>query len=315
MAREVIFAQMLQQLMTERYRRNRSALAAAASISTSALSQYVRGRATPSLDVLVHLAETLGVSLDYLVFGRDRVIAPPPELGYLPYLDAHIRSTQVQSEALYDLVSRVGARLGQAAHAAAAELLEESGNQAGTLSPADVADLERCSVHTAIVTTDLNAEFDVLLFRDDTEATPTVFAQVVAENIKEGTRYEYFVPQGPEWTRAARALRQGIVQLGGFDSSYIDKYLKIIHVNSACVPGFVVQHVPLGKFQRQATDVFDRVERFIYHDPENEEMGFIAYVDIINSGNQSFNLIIKENVPRLLQTLKVMHVNGESVDR
>jgi transcriptional regulator with XRE-family HTH domain len=115
---EVKFAQVLEELLTERYRRNRAALAQAAHVSPSALSQYVRGKATPSLEVLVHLAGALEVSIDYLVFGRDQQSSAPE--GYLSsQLEAGIRRAQTDAAALHDLVARVGIRLAQHIKAAA----------------------------------------------------------------------------------------------------------------------------------------------------------------------------------------------------
>ena len=52
MPSEVRFAQVLEELLNERYKRNRAELAQQADISPSALSQYVTGREIPSLQVL-----------------------------------------------------------------------------------------------------------------------------------------------------------------------------------------------------------------------------------------------------------------------
>ena len=110
---EINFAQVLDALLTDKFRRNRAGLAKAAHISPSALSQYTRRKATPSLEVLVHLASALDVSLDYLVFGREPS-APSPEVGYLSsHLEAAVRQAETRSAAITDLISRTGARLGE----------------------------------------------------------------------------------------------------------------------------------------------------------------------------------------------------------
>src|SRR5829696_3925957 len=110
---EIRFAQVLEQLLNERYKRNRAELALKAHISPSALSQYVRNRATPSLEVLAHLAEALDVSIDYLVFGRDEQ-SLSADTGYLTsQLESGIRKSQTDAAELYDLVARVGDRLGK----------------------------------------------------------------------------------------------------------------------------------------------------------------------------------------------------------
>lgn len=303
MPQEISFAQVLQQLMDERYRRNRAALADAVHISPSALSQYVRGRATPSLDVLVHLAEVLDVSLEYLVFGRERV-APPAELGYLPYLEAHMRNIEAQGASLHDLVARIGAKVGESVLVTAKELLPETTNLGGVLSPTDITSIERCNAHTTIVTTDLSLE--VLALKHDGRADPTgpsVFAQVVAENIKEGGHYEYVVPRGAEWNQEARLLRQEVTRLTELSALQVDRHLQVLQVPSACVPGYIVHHFSIERLQRQAVDVAERVARFTYLDPENEEMGFVAHSEMMN---QHFDLITKENVPRILHELQTL---------
>src|SRR5262245_53799997 len=101
-AREIRFAQVLAQLMEERYSRNRAELASAAFVTPSALSQYARGKASPSLEVLAQLATVLDVSLDYLVFGEQPTAASTGEAGYLAaQVDLHLRDAQLQGAALY----------------------------------------------------------------------------------------------------------------------------------------------------------------------------------------------------------------------
>lgn len=314
----MIFAQMLQELMTERYRRNRAELAAAAHISPSALSQYARGRATPSLDVLVQLAETLDVSIDYLVFGQERT-APSPELGYLTsHLESHMRSMEEQNATLHDLVARIGAQAGAQlaglVRSTADALLAEAASLGGTLSSPEVARLERCSAATTIFTSDLSKEV-VILDRDgDDEAVmPSVFAQVVADNISEGSRYEYIVPRGEKWSVVARLLRQEIIRLSERDTTYVDRHLRVLQVANSCVPGYVVQHLDLERLQRQAADIYERIVRFLHLDPGRDGMGFVAYVEMVNTSSQHFDLIAKESIPRLLEEVRTFQKSATQV--
>jgi transcriptional regulator with XRE-family HTH domain len=303
MTQEVIFAHVLKRLMEERYRRNRARLAVQVHISPSAISQYVCGRATPSLDILVHLADVLDVSLDYLVFGKEP--APmAPELGYLVgHFESHTRGVEARGISLHDLVARIGARVVTQIRSTAEELLNDPRSLGGMLNPDDVIPIERCSVRTTILTTDLSREVLVFQQGEENVAAPSMFAQLIADNIRANVHYEYIVPKAAEWIETARYLRQEIVRLSELDLSHVERYLHIFHVNNACVPGFVVQHVVLEKLQRRAPDVLDRIVQFIHTDPENKGMGFVAYSEPMNPGNEKFSLISKQNIPSILEDL------------
>lgn len=304
MAQEIMFAHVLKQLMDERFRRNRVGLAGQLHVSPSAISQYVCGRATPSLEMLVRLADVLDVSLDYLVFGKEP--APvAPELGYLVgHFESHTRGVEARGIALHDLEARIGARVVAQMRSTAEELLNDPRSLGGMLDPDDVISIERCSGRTTIVTTDLSRE--VIIFPQqgaENVAAPSMFGQLIAENIRANVHYEYIVPRGTGWSEIGRYLRQEIVRLSGLDLSHVDRYLHIYHVAYACVPGFVVQHVVLKKLQRRAPDVLDRIVQFIRTDPENNEMGFVAYSEPMNPGNEKFSLISSENIPGILADL------------
>jgi transcriptional regulator with XRE-family HTH domain len=93
--------------MEQRYKRNRSALASAAHISASALSQYVRGRATPSLAVLVDLAQALEVSLDFFVYGQD-ALSGGDHAAWAQHRDDTVRHMTSEAASLLQFVGRVG---------------------------------------------------------------------------------------------------------------------------------------------------------------------------------------------------------------
>jgi transcriptional regulator with XRE-family HTH domain len=302
MDRKIAFAQVLQQLMEERYRRNRSALAEAVCVSPSAISQWVRGKCAPGLDVLVCLADELEVSLDYLVFGQEAASATP-ELGHLvSHFESHTRRAEARGTSLHDLEARIGERVVAGIRSTAEELLHDPRSVGGTLNPDDVAPIERCSKHTTIVTTDLSRE--VLVLAEDV-AAPSMFGQLVTDNIRSGVQYDYIVPKGSVWRETAWYLRQEVARLGELELSHVDQYLHVFYVDRACAPGFVVQHIALEKLQRRAPEILDRIVQFIYKDPHNEKLGFVAYTEPMNSGNEIFSLIAVENVPRLLKDLSV----------
>jgi transcriptional regulator with XRE-family HTH domain len=316
MANGIAFAQVLEQLMEDKYRRNRAKLADKAHISPSALSQYVRGRATPSLDVLVALAEALDVSLEYLVFGNERATAPP-ELGFLAaHLESHIRVSQVKLGAVHDLTARIGARLGRSIQAVAREILDETATVAGMITPSDVFKLERCSNRVTVVTSDLSQEVLILQHGEEEDvAAPSIFANVVAENIREGSTYEYIIPQGAKWSQAANMLSREVIRVGELEPDRVDRQLQIFYVPNSCTPGYVVQHLWIEKLQRRAPDIFERVERFICADPRNPELGYLAYIELTNLSFQYFALINGSEIPRMLDDLSGVRKNKTRENR
>jgi transcriptional regulator with XRE-family HTH domain len=305
MGSDVVFAQVLHGLLTERYRRNRAELARAAHVSPSALSQYVRGRATPSLEVLVHLAEALDVSLDYLVFGRERS-APVPEVRYLTsHIEAGLRDAQTHAAALHDLVARTGARLGEAIRITVEELLSEATGLGGMLSAEDATVLEGCSVHSTIVTTTLDME--VLVLTDDEAveaAAPSLFAEVVASNISEGSRYDYFIPEGRELGRAAELLIREVSRLCDIGVEQVQQQLRVFQVTSSCVPGFTLHRISLDRLRNRASAIHDRVAPFLHSEPGEDGEGYVATLEPASRSYQYFALLEPAKVARLLLEVK-----------
>lgn len=315
MTQEIVFGQILEQLMNERYRRNRATLAEAAHLSPSSLSQYVRGRAVPSLDVLVHLAEILEVSLDYLVLGRQRT-APLPELGYLTgHLESHMRNLEEHNATLHDLVTRIGvqagAQLAALVRSAAENLVSECSNIAGTLTPLEVAALERCDAHTMVVMPDLSTEVLVLQQEglEDTPA-PGFFAHVIVENLLEGSRYEYISPQRAGLRHMGNLLRQEVIRLSELAPVVVDRRLQIRYAPHGCIPGFVIHHLAMERLHQRAGHLVEQVMRFVYPDQENERMGYLATVTPASPSSQSFSLMAKEDVPYVIEEFRILRRNA-----
>jgi transcriptional regulator with XRE-family HTH domain len=302
---EVRFAQVLEQLLKERYRRNRAALAEAADLSPSALSQYVRGRATPSLEVLVRLADAFGVSLDYLVFGQDHVTrAPEYEYGYLTsQVEAGIRKSQADAATLYDLVARIGARLSQQIKIAAQELQPEAVSGTGMLTVDEVTTLESCSTHTVVVTPTLETEVLLLPARGEGEtAAPGTFNEVIVENIEVQRSYEYFVPRGDEFVRRAGLLRQEVIDKSGLSADVVDGLLTVRHVPRACAPGYVLYSLVVAELQRRDEATYDRVQHFVI--PSTDPgLGHVATVEPASGSYQNFGLLDANVLPRLISEL------------
>jgi transcriptional regulator with XRE-family HTH domain len=311
MVQKIRFAEVLKQLVDEKYRRNRATLAKEVHISPGAISQYVCGRTTPGLEVLVHLAEILDVSLDYLVLGRE--LGTQPELGYVTgRMEAHIRNTYVQAEALYNLIARIGnqtgARLGEQlatlVHSVAQELVNDGVSLAGTLSPDEVVTIESCDAETTIVSADLSSEILVLEQEGHEETTATgFFAQVVTENIAGGSRYEFILPSRRKLRHAGSLLRQEIIRLTNIDPATVDRRFQLTYVPNACVPGFVVHHVVIDKFRRRAAHLFEQTSHFICPNPGNEKIGYLAIVTPASPSYQRYCLIAKDDIPHVMNEL------------
>jgi transcriptional regulator with XRE-family HTH domain len=298
---EIIFAQVLDDLLTEKFRRNRAELAKAAHVSPSALSQYTRRKATPSLEVLVHLADALDVSLDYLVFGRERSVSSP-EIGYLSrHVETGLRQAETRAAAIKDLVSRTGARLGDSIRETVEAILHEDSQPGGLLNANEVTAVERCSQHTTIVTATI--DMDVVVVDPDSRnpaSTPSLFGQLIADNISAGSRYEYFLPWDAALDQEATLLRQQLSTLCARDEDFMVDHLRIFRVSSSCVPGFVMYKLSASKLRRLDGAIFDRIQPFLYFDPENETVAYAATLLPVSRSYQYFALMQVSRVQRLL---------------
>ena len=316
MPSEVQFARVLEELLNDRYKRNRAALAQAAHVSPSALSQYVRGKATPSLDVLAHLAEALGVSIDYLVFGRDEgsVVS---ESGFLTsHLESGIRKAQTDAANLYDLTARLGARISEQIRTTAKELLPDFGNIAGILTDSEVQELESCSTHTTIVTPSLDTEILVLSTVEHQEvAAPSVFAEVVVANVKKHRTYEYFIPTGPELAQQASLLRQLVSRRSALPATSVEAYLRIRQLPRGCTPGYVLYTVVLADLQQDAPAIYNRVKYFLKTDPKQPGRAHIATVEPASSSYDMYGLLATESLSYLLSDVEELRRLAATRDR
>jgi transcriptional regulator with XRE-family HTH domain len=304
MRRDVRFAQVLEALLNQKYKRNRAALASAANLSPSALSQYVRGKAAPSLPVLADLSDALDVSMDYLVFGREHpssVVDPGYLIGH--HLDEVKRQAQSDAAARYDLIARLGAYLAKMIDAAITEAIIPSADHiAGTLTPREAKLLERTSIHTTIVTSNLGAEVLVLSTSEAREtAAPGVFGSVVIENIRNHNRYTYLIPAGQKLSRDASLFRQLVIEKGDLDSSVVDRHLRITQIPRACFPSYLIYAISLSEFRQTAAEIYDRVAPFLNNDSSEPGLVHIATLVPASGSYQQYALIDSALIPSLLQ--------------
>ena len=106
-SRELRFREALRELLEIRgFSRRRGEVAKAVFISHSALSQYLSGRAVPSLDTLIRLSVFFNTSLDYLVFGTEFVEKETVDPGF------SYRRHRLRSASQFTLAAIQGDRCG-----------------------------------------------------------------------------------------------------------------------------------------------------------------------------------------------------------
>jgi len=303
MARRAIrFAQVLAQLMEERYSRNRAELARAAFITPSALSQYARGKASPSLEVLAQLATVLDVSLDYLVFGEQPTSAATGEVGYLAaQVETGLRDAQVQSAALYDLVARIGERLGGEIEATARAVLPEAVGLGGSLSADELTRLESHSSHTRIANYDLDLDIVLVRAQDSVGASPGPIAHVVIDNIRKGHTYDYVLPEDPDITQRAILFRQIVVrETPTVPAAVLDRRLQIYQAPHGCLPGFVVYKVDIAGLESGEREIYNRVSPFFVLDREEAGAAFVGVATPASRSMRNYILTSSRNTAKLI---------------
>ncbi len=304
------FAQVLRDLMDAQYKRNRGTLAKRVHMSPSALSQYTAGRATPTLESLALLADALGVSLDYLVFGREST-PRTPEVGFLAgHLELAIRDAETRGAGIYDLVSRTGAMLGDKILATVREIQAEQTALGGVLTPEEVSVVEACSRHTTIVTTVLDTE--VLLLRSDSDQqqnAPGQFMEALTRNLDAGYRYDYVIPADPALDAPASALLESARRHSRKDAASLRENLRIFRVATSCVPGFVLYELFPGMLRRYDASLADRIDTFLHRDPDDDNIAHCATIEPASRSHQTYALLESERVARLFDEVTRRRAN------
>jgi transcriptional regulator with XRE-family HTH domain len=298
--RDIRFGLVLRQLLNERFRGRRKDFADSIHVSESALSQYVRGKATPSLTVLVSIARALDVSLDYLVLGIEPEPPASNYTGLVTYVEEAIAQTHVRTATLRDFVGRVGSTLSEEIESTAKRLLVENAAAVigGGLTAAEVRVLESVSKHIRIATVDLDV--DVLLVPDEPTAredpdsdeaehegvAPRSFHPVISHNVRRGSEYDYVIPEGSTWRRTAKRLRDAVGASEGLTNAQADRRIRFFESTRALVPGYVIYRLDRSLVATKTERLLDRISDFV-----DEESGLVALAEPTSRQSQYYSLI------------------------
>jgi transcriptional regulator with XRE-family HTH domain len=268
----VKFSETLRELLDAKgYGRKHHIVADAISVSRSALSQYLSGKAQPSFATLIKLANVLETSLDYLVFGAEtvgrEVIDPTPVARYVDIALADLRQRAADHAALVGRISQVlGSRIDDAAREAVSEL---GGSPAGgLLSDPETQILEAFSVTSLIVS--LSLKDDVVDIGGVT--TGGRFVEVVARNLRQGRSYRFLLPHGAKpWPPVADSFRRALRGYGVTDDALARRCL-FRETTSFLPVEFVLLQLDLDGFRREEPVRFERLRQAVRGD------GALGYV-------------------------------------
>ncbi|WP_083911188.1 helix-turn-helix domain-containing protein [Nocardia takedensis] len=167
---------------------SRKKLARAIHVNEATVSHYLHGRAKPSFDALIGIAQFFDVSMDYLIFGeRPEVVAGDEST----LMKAQIRMAIAEASDLggrhLDMFSRI-ARTLQNEISSTARALAELGDYSapvGFVTNAEAIGMETCTRRVRVMTR---------IFQSDiSDGEPGPFFEVVVNNLHQGRTYEYLL--------------------------------------------------------------------------------------------------------------------------
>ena len=195
--REIKLAATLKRLVDDGdYRGNRKQVCAELGITPAALSQYIIGQTTPSVDKLVAIADLFKVSLDYLMFGEDTVAGPGGLLEYGPlarYVEVGLDSVRTDIATQSAFVAKIGSILADQIAAAARTVARRPATLEGMLDREQAVELERFSEASVIAAMDLGS--DIVEIHGDIEQGIMAgnFITIAAENISKNRTYHFIL--------------------------------------------------------------------------------------------------------------------------
>jgi hypothetical protein len=260
------FADVLQELIdNSAFRKNRRPIWEELNITSAALSQYLSGQTRPRLETLVGLAHFFGVSLDYLLLGKE-ASAPPPEEArpFVRYVDWALADVQDRISSHNWLVGRIGHRIAQRIDDVARDLtLNDS--LAGLLTIEDQMLIESYSLHTKILCTNLEND---LVFTEDGEVTAGRFLPILARNIKARPPrpYEFLLPlrwDDKPWEDLIHLFRKVLVNKLGLTHEEL-RYCEFRRIQRRSFCGTVLYKLDVALLREQEPTFWETIRTYVH---------------------------------------------------
>lgn len=271
--RVVKFAEMLSDLIdASEYRGQRKKITRSLGISASLLSQYTHGRARPSFDRLVALADLFDVSLDHLVYGDELLPPPTPDQSPLaPLITEALNNAAARASRHSDLVTRIGRVLGDRIDQVAQALaLSNTAGREGLIQYDELMRMEGCCQHADIVAIHLG--FDIIQLPSVEIPAKGVFFDVVAANLRRGSKYRFLLPGGEhDYQQEVADFRRLLApEVGG--PGIVREYCAFREAQHPMVSGIGIYYLDLYRLHREQQMLIEQFGKYITPD------GWLGYI-------------------------------------
>ncbi|QXQ14551.1 helix-turn-helix domain-containing protein [Skermania piniformis] len=252
-------------------------------VTPAALSQYINGHTTPSLDKLVAFADLFKVSLDYLIFGEDAIGGPGGALDYGPLARlfelnmANVR-TDIANQSAY--VTKIGSILSAQVANAAMAVAKRPTAPEGMLDYQQSLELERFSTASTIVT--MNLTDDILEIENGVEEGffASGFLAVIAQNLARGGTYRFVLsPEMPNRTATVERYRALLIRHGVPADVDLDR-CRFGVAREQFYVGFCIFTVDVAEMRAQSPILHHYLTEYGYLSADGE----IGYLEPISSG-------------------------------
>jgi len=291
-----LFGKRLQDILTKKGIKQ-TALAEQTGITSSNLSHYISGRTQPRYDSLILLSQTLEVSLDYLLTGRDVTVSviPPAQLDHLVER-AH---SNLHREAAKH--SAMTSRIAQVLMARIEEVARENIQQVlpgpEFLESNFMVEIEKCSFQIWLTTKGLKVD-------GEGDRIDVRFAGVVAENLNKGRTYRYILPESQKGL--ANSFKDALMKRGG-SASTIDNNLSFQFAEHSPVIGYGLHQVDQVALMAMPDFPFSRVADWIFHIASEHYEGYwLGHVMTPVPRAEFFTFMDRENVELALSTFHAL---------
>ena len=249
-------------------------------VTPSVLSQYIQGHTKPSFYVLVALAETLKVSLDYLVFGTDTAGAltydEQPALRYVDRSIANLERRNEQNRQVYIAISQILAgQLEQYVDQAASQVLKKTSavdSLAGMQDMERTVAIEKFSEETWIATRNLQLN---IIKTSETEAEGPFFS-TVADNLAQGRTYHCLLPKLPnhEWKQEIESFRT-LLEARKLSPQQIRRF-QFKETDNFPLTGVTFCKINFDELQKKQPIIYEDLQRSLYRDERGQQ--WIGYI-------------------------------------